>query len=519
MPYKVFLVEDEVTTRAGIRDNVNWEAAGFVLCGEAPDGEIALPQIETSQPDVLITDIKMPFMDGLQLCKIIREHMPWMKIIILSGYNDFQYAQTAIKLGVSEYLLKPISVQDLEGILAKVAVTLDQEKSEREYLKRLRSQVEDNLAMLREKFLLRLVTGGESAISAIEQSQTLGLNILAPYYQVILLEAQPAPGAPPLGYLTCQQIERLVGGIVSTNIDVLLTKKGMEEFVLVLKGENLDQLEQEGPFLARLIQDEVEAKANCKLATGAGTPQQRLGDLHRSFAEALVKLKGPREAGAVSQLETLDHAALRRFLESETMDAFDAYFDQSIRPLVNASMNSNLLKHYVILDIVLSVAQFVSDMGGSVDKLLPAIYTEDRFMDHLTTQEQVRAETRSLFAISAAYRDSQTNHDRASVVLQAKSYIASHFSDSNLSLNEVAAQVNFSPNHFSAVFSSETGGTFRDYLTQTRINQAKKLLRTTKMKCSEVGYQCGYNDSHYFSMIFRKNTGLTPQQFRDESRK
>ena len=102
MPYKVFLVEDEVVTREGIRDNVDWKANGFEFFGEATDGEMALPLIQTIKPDVLITDIKMPFMDGLQLCKIIRERMPWIKIIILSGHDEFEYAQEAIKLGVKD---------------------------------------------------------------------------------------------------------------------------------------------------------------------------------------------------------------------------------------------------------------------------------------------------------------------------------------------------------------------------------------------------------------------------------
>ena len=132
MAYKVFLVEDEIVTREGIRDNVNWGAVGFEFCGEAPDGEIALPQIEETQPDVLITDIKMPFMDGLQLSKIIREHMPWIKIIILSGHNEFEYAQSAVKLGVTEYLLKPVSANDLHQVLTRLSKTLDREKKERE---------------------------------------------------------------------------------------------------------------------------------------------------------------------------------------------------------------------------------------------------------------------------------------------------------------------------------------------------------------------------------------------------
>jgi len=142
--YKVFLVEDEIVAREGIRDNVDWNLAGFEFCGEAPDGEMALPLIDSTQPDVLITDIKMPFMDGLQLCKIVRERMPSIKIIILTGHDEFNYAQDAVKLGVTEYLLKPVGVQDLYNVLERVASQLDQERQEQESLRRLKNQVEDD---------------------------------------------------------------------------------------------------------------------------------------------------------------------------------------------------------------------------------------------------------------------------------------------------------------------------------------------------------------------------------------
>ena len=125
MSYKVFFVEDEIVTREGIRDNVNWTANGFEFCGEASDGEMALPLLQAARPDVLITDIKMPFMDGLQLCKIVRERMPWIKIIILSGHDEFEFAQKAIELGVREYLLKPITVQNIHHSLQKIAAQLD----------------------------------------------------------------------------------------------------------------------------------------------------------------------------------------------------------------------------------------------------------------------------------------------------------------------------------------------------------------------------------------------------------
>ncbi len=113
MAYKVFLVEDEIVTREGIRDSVDWAAAGYEFCGEAPDGELALPLIRERRPETVITDIKMPFMDGLQLCRRLKETLPATKIIILSGHDEFRYAQEAIQIGVTEYLLKPIVPQDL----------------------------------------------------------------------------------------------------------------------------------------------------------------------------------------------------------------------------------------------------------------------------------------------------------------------------------------------------------------------------------------------------------------------
>lgn len=515
MVFKVFLVEDEITTREGIRNNVDWRSAGFELCGEAPDGEIALSQIEATQPDVLITDIKMPFMDGLQLCKIIREHMPWMKIIIISGYNDFQYAQTAIKLGVTEYLVKPVSTQDLKAVLERVAIALNQEQVERAYLKRLRSQVEDNLGLLREKFLLRLVTGGESSISAVEQSQQLGLNILSPFYQVVLLEVKPGPGAPFPDYPTCQRVERVIVDLVSTNSDMLLTKKGLEEFVLVLKGENLEQLDQETPFMVNLIQNEVAQETGCQLVAGIGMPQQRLGDLHRSFAEALVKVKGLWEESQTGELKKLDHHVLRRFLENGQISDLGTFMLRSIRPFIQAALRSRLLKHYIVIDLALAATQFVSDLGGNPAQVIPTTYSDGDSLDRLTTLEQIEAEVHRLFSSAMVFRDRLTENNRAAVIQQAKTYIDNRYSDPDLSLNEVAAQVNFSPNHFSTVFRSEMGLTFRDYLSQVRIEQAKKLLANTAMKVFEIAYRCGYNDPHYFSLIFRRNCNQSPQQYRE----
>jgi two-component system response regulator YesN len=318
-------------------------------------------------------------------------------------------------------------------------------------------------------------------------------------------------------------VERLVAGLVGPRADAFLTRKDMEELVLILKGEGAGQVERAGQALAGRIRREVEAQTACGLAVGIGSPQARLGDVHHSFAEALVRVRntaagglprGPAGGADQTELLKLDEAALEDYLKCGMAGDFDAFFDACIQPPGTAALRSYLVKNYIFVDIVLTTAQFVSDLGGDVDRVIPEINDIERLLAKVKTMAQIREETRRIFTGALAFRDSRVRHERAMILHQARLYIDRHCGDSNLSLHEVAAQVNLSPSHFSAVFSQETGETFRDYLARVRIERAKELLRTTSLKCFEVAERSGYNDPHYFSYIFRKNTGLSPQQFR-----
>ena len=164
--YKVFLVDDEIVIRENIRNSFPWEGNGgseFTLVGEAPDGEIALQTMQDVKPDILITDIRMPFMDGMQLCEAVSHTMPWVQIVILSGYDDFAYAQQAISLGVKEYLLKPVSAQQLLEVLQRIAGRIREQRRQQADIQRIKEQFASSSAFLREKLLseaLFFVGGG-----------------------------------------------------------------------------------------------------------------------------------------------------------------------------------------------------------------------------------------------------------------------------------------------------------------------------------------------------------------------
>ena len=521
MLYKVFFVEDEIVTREGIRDNVDWEAHGFEFCGEASDGELALPLLQAVKPDVLITDIRMPFMDGLQLSQIVRDRMPTTKIIILSGHDEFEYARKAIKLGVSEYLLKPVSVQDLHNVLQKVASELELEQGEQHALQRLRDQVEENRVALRERFLLRLVTGVASSAEAIEKSQMLGIDFVARCYLVVVIRIEPSNSSEPIDYQRCQAAQQLVSDIVENNPDVFLLRKDIDELVLVLKGNSPENLYEERDLLLERIKPAVE-QIQSKLAVGSGPPQKRITDICQSFIDATDNLQAVtsgRRAGFNSgfdnaRLLKVDKSAVEDYLRFGAVEGFSAFFETFIRPLGENALRSSVARDYILTDIVLTTARFVDELGGNVAQVIPELDNIETVLPRVETVEQLEEQAREVLVGALVFRDRRVNNQHAGVIKQAQEYIDRYHTDPNMSLNGVAAQVNLSPCYFSAVFSQETGQTFKTYLTEIRIRKAKELLRTTTMKAFEICFQVGYNDPHYFSHVFRKHTGLTPIEFR-----
>lgn len=254
MLYKVFLVEDEIVTREGIRDSVDWASAGLCWCGEASDGELALPMIEATPPDILITDIKMPFMDGLELSRIVRDRLPQTRIVILSGHDEFRYAQEAIQLGVTDYLLKPISAQDLLDALGRIRTQLEAERRQQAELHHLQAQLKENANVLRQRFLIDLVTGRLTAPEAFDTARALEINLAARVYLAVSVRCDVTVEMTHLERLeTYHRVRQCVANLLAERSDVLLFTKDVEETGLLLTGETADALQRTAQFLTNRI--------------------------------------------------------------------------------------------------------------------------------------------------------------------------------------------------------------------------------------------------------------------------
>ena len=375
--YKVFLVEDEIVVREGIRNSIPWEKTSYTLTGEAPDGEVALSMILDSKPDILITDIKMPFVDGLTLSRIVKKNLPLIKIIILSGHDEFEYAREAISIGVEEYLLKPVSAREMIKTLEKVAKRIDEEKEELLFLESTRAQT--------------------------RSTQSVGSG--------------PQPSEKGSGFDPT--------GLLNIDGDIFFTK-----------------------------------------------------------------------------------------LKYATKKDIDSIVQEYFTMLGNSWGENPIMIYFLFGEIIVSASKIAESLGGDIREIVPFSLSHDNIQALISSPDIFSRRVKSLLAALIEFRDSHTAGRYQSVIVKAREYIDDNFAASDVSLYSTAVHVGISPNHLSTVFAQETGENFIEYLTRVRIERAKLLLKSTTMKSADIADETGFSDPHYFSYIFKKNTGLSPREFR-----
>ncbi|MGL4651269.1 MAG: response regulator transcription factor [Caldilineaceae bacterium] len=530
-PYSVVLVEDEIVARVGIRDNVDWAACGFSFSGEASDGEAALPLIEEVQPDVLITDIRMPFMDGLQLTREVRRRFPATRVLILSGYDDFSFAQTAIHLGVVEYLLKPVSARDLERALLRMKALLDSEWVNSRHQDELRQQADEGLELRREGLLLRLCLGDVDPFELQELAPALGMAPRATCWMVLVARIATAASVEPRRLRECQTLLLELGRTVP---HVQVFKKDIEEVVALLSSVDTEDLLGQAAHLRDTLATLALPAGEMWVDIGAGGPRQELNEVPFSFAEALQQLDRLRAlssgqlavAGAHGDAESperalreigwpIDRRALDRFLHHGTLGDFESFYSAYARATAKTTSGASRLQAYLLLDVTLAAASFVSELGGEVTEVLPEAARVDALWGNIQSDEQLRTVVRSSVERALEYRDQIAHSSHALLVRRAQAHLQQEFADPNLSLQRVAADAHLSASHFSVVFGRETGETFKGYLTRIRMEYARELLRSTSLAVTEVGRRCGYPDPHYFSSAFKRVCGISPRDFRE----
>lgn len=496
--YQIFVVEDEILIRQSIRSMIEGMGAPYAFCGEAADGEMALSMMQDLMPDILLTDIRMPFLDGLGLIKHAKAMMPWLKVIIISGYDEFESAQRAISLGVDLYLLKPVLSADLRAAVEKVAQQLEKSKAQSGY-----DKDEFRTALYRD-FMHNIFFGGTDTSQLLERARMLEIDIVNPYYQVALfhfeaVERENLPVAELFHYFD-----------------------GTDQLAVLVCAKTATELNEQTYRIVNMLCHRLR-DCGAVVTTVVGNVIERLSAVADAYCAADAMLKKVVNTGAGKVVDINDTAQLTTDIAS-----FSSSFDE--RRLLYASeedipalmeefsgdeYDSMLFRYYTLIDILRAGVRAVSTARPDISPKDIAVQLSG---------------THNIFAASN-WRDSFENAARQllleavrmksgvlikqhHVISKAEEYIAENFCDPNISLISVARHVGFSSAHFSTMFSQALGKSFISYLTSMRIERAKQLLAQTDMKLSAIAMEIGYNEPNYFSHVFKKHEGISPKDFR-----
>lgn len=534
---KVFLVEDEMVIRRGIKNSIDWEKEGYIFCGEASDGELAYPMIIKEKPDILITDIRMPFMDGLELCKLVKKELPNIKILILSGYDEFDYAKEAIRLGVTEYLLKPISSGKLLEALNGVSESIRREKEDKDLVRKYMEEMRENTEHEKQKFFEQMIAGNLSMADALETGKKYEMSLSAGMYNLLLFRFTLGEENRKSGELL-GEAEYAIEKLTERLEYVFEFQRGVEGWAFLLMADNEEQMSERVKELSKDLEEIMKNYSTIAYFGGIGQPVARLRELEESFREAeralaarftmelnrIISVDDIRMAQDVDTLDDIEitsfgeiektRTMLEKFLNNGVEDEIDEFVDVYINELPEENLKSVLMRQYIIMDAYIVMMSFCEKIEGIEGEMQAQSEELKNSMKTIQTVEEIKNYIRMLLKKIIGVRDTISGRRYSDIIEIAKDQIRKTYMSDEISLNTVAAEVGMSPSYFSSIFSKEMGKTFVEYLTEIRMDRAKELLMCSSMKTSEIGYEVGYKDPHYFSYIFKKTQNCTPKEFR-----
>ena len=540
---KIFLAEDEVVVRETIKRMIPWEELGFELVGEAADGEMALPLLIRQQPDLLITDIKMPFMDGLTLARLAKKEIPGLKVVILSGYDDFNYAKQAIGIGVEDYLLKPITKNALIERLSEIRSRYEHEKTQKEYYEKFQREMQAYEKNSSRDFFEALVGGSMDMMEVYKRAEKLGLDIVAEAYNVLIFtmdcDEDFSGQRDEYSSWEAESLE-LLENFFAGHSSAMLFRSNIFSYGVLLKGqrETIEENTRACVDEIRKILSRQDGRREWFLAVGQSV--ERLSQIQKSYHTASRAFSQrylyDENILYYDEMETMEHpggqaetednaylqkvdvnalnpAILQKFLSNGLQEETENFVKDYFYAIGQEPMESLVFRNYVILNVRFSVISFIKGLGCDTNEMESAD-TEEVLAESGKNMESAIAYAKKMISQAIEIRDQNSGNKNRSILKTAVDFIDSHYMDEEISLNTVANVANVSSNHFSALFSQNMGQTFIEYLTSLRMNKAKELLRCTGMRSSEIAGEIGYKDAHYFSYLFKKTQGMTPSDYR-----
>jgi two-component system response regulator YesN len=537
--FKVLIVDDEPIIRKGLKNIINWKNFDCEVCGEASDGLDGYEIINRQLPDIIITDIKMPEVDGLSMLRDIKATVPDSKIIILTGYRDFDYVHEALKLGAFDFILKPSKIEELTAVISRAVKELRFQKERSEEIEKLKVYFRQNIPVLREKLLYDVIYEINTNQKEIIERMEL-FDIAIERFVMLLVQND----AEDVESKKISQYDRHLYqfGIINTFeevfsdafkvISISLNDVGIA-FIIMPTDEAaglIELIDKKCTYLQEIIRNCFGFTVTIAVSSEASGPMQ----LPQKFKECREALEHKFYLGSNSIIFHSDVSSFFKYEDHSMLEKLQKSLLEGVKSgnveLVKEKLG-DIFNYIKSLDPVGKdfVKNFYWNTISSINNIRMSIpnmdsekKVEGRQLSGLYSLIEKCAnmdELNSILeeaAMSVTVKVNNYNNKSIKLILRkAVEYIQAHFSE-QVTLNEVAVHTYVSTYYISRMFKRELGKNFVDYLNEIRIEKAKELLKDVRYKTYEVAESVGIPDAHYFSRLFKKYVGVTPTEYREQ---
>lgn len=530
--YKILIVDDEEEIRYGIIRKINWEEYGFEIVGDAENGKDALEKAEKLKPDIIMTDIKMPFMDGLELGEKIKDIMSWTKVIIFSGSDELEYAHKAIKINAYEYVLKPIDSTELIEVLKNLKIKMDKEYDEKKNIEILYKHYKDSLPILKEKFLVGTIEGRIKEGVWKEEGPKIGVDFKNPYYALgvickdSFMEEKEEDKLDEEDLLDIS-IKKILDDLMKDYCDY-------ESFIysgtIIIIG-NLEKKEDILKFIKGLneVCKTAEYIIYKNVSAGVGQVVDEYSKIRFSYKMARNAMHyrmvlGTGRAIYIKDVEP-DNSVQLQFDENDERELLNAIKIKSKEEIVSTIsklfikanellLPFNLYKIYLI-QITTTLLKLVQAYELNIEEVFEVGFNCYSHIDKFDSMDKAKEWfIEKGLKISSLIKRERLDSSKL-LIEKAKEYINENYNDSEISVEKLCKHLHVSPTYFSTIFKRETGENFVNYLTTVRLDKAVNLLNTTDFKTYVIAQNVGYPEANYFSYVFKRRFGVSPSKYRN----
>ncbi|MBY0012135.1 response regulator [Paenibacillus typhae] len=518
---KVLLVDDEYLIRNLMKMRIDWGKQGMTIIGEASNAVEALQFVDEHKPDIIFTDIYMPSIDGIEFSERVLKRYPDIKIVVVTGHDEFEYARKSIKLGITDFILKPIHASELLHVTDKLRQIINEERTREEELEKLKEELKQNFPYLKEKFLYHWLNGTLLREEIYEKAAYFGvpLGAGAEALQIAAIEISPASTKRTEEQLILLRMEcaKKIEAFFRENPLVIIFTDSRNQIILIHQNPDADLAAAYEELITNLTES-----GGCMVSIGIGQKHEHIEEANLGYQEACRALYyqafiGKNQVICFEDIvengnqQYQSNATLLQQLQFCLSVGSAEQVIEVLREIFSMSFSSVSQFRLAAMDVFrecqrAAIEQQIEDepdFNGTLISILTA--------DHLP---ELTGALKSyvLNVAMAIYSKKQTKE--GDLISQVKEYLKNNISNPEMGLASTAAAFFVSPGHLGRLMKKETGQTFVEYLTNIRMKKAETLLKRTDLKGYEIGEQVGITDPHYFSILFKKNLGRSMNEYR-----